>query len=309
MSVAISPPKIDRQTRITDAGDLWFDAPDAHARASELEGSAIVDAALASALRNWIDHGYIVLERAIPHDVTEAVAREVDELWTRVHPTPGLRFEELPSADGRSVGLTHAELLDMPVHDRARLLDAKWRIHEYEAFSEAAARLVACCTSLSVVHALMGEHFEVFNTITFRRGSQQPLHQDWAVAHVWPRGSLIGVWVALEDVPEDGGPVAYHPGTHRLSPFAGFDPYPDVSLRTCSEELAREYSDWIETAIAGSVARTFVCRRGDVMIWHSGLIHGGAPIARPGATRRSFVCHLIARGANKERFVDLPANW
>jgi len=33
-----------------------------------------------------------------------------------------------------------------------------------------------------------------------------------------------------------------------------------------------------------------------VLIWHANLLHGGSPILRPGATRRSMVCHYFAEG-------------
>ena len=42
----------------------------------------------------------------------------------------------------------------------------------------------------------------------------------------------------------------------------------------------------------------FTCRRGDVFIWHAGLLHGGSPIDDAQQTRRSFVVHYCT-AANK----------
>jgi phytanoyl-CoA hydroxylase len=35
----------------------------------------------------------------------------------------------------------------------------------------------------------------------------------------------------------------------------------------------------------------FLPKRGDLLIWHGALIHGGTPMQNPGLTRRSFICH------------------
>ena len=35
----------------------------------------------------------------------------------------------------------------------------------------------------------------------------------------------------------------------------------------------------------------FLPRRGDVLLWHPGLVHGGSPIRTDGATRLSLVGH------------------
>jgi ectoine hydroxylase len=41
--------------------------------------------------------------------------------------------------------------------------------------------------------------------------------------------------------------------------------------------------------------REFLPRKGDVLIWHANLLHGGRAIAAPGATRRSLVAHYFAK--------------
>jgi ectoine hydroxylase-related dioxygenase (phytanoyl-CoA dioxygenase family) len=60
----------------------------------------------------------------------------------------------------------------------------------------------------------------------------------------------------------------------------------------------RKYEDKIEEIIAekGLEKRIFEAKRGDVLIWHANLLHGGSPIAREGLTRRSMVCHYFVEG-------------
>ena len=37
--------------------------------------------------------------------------------------------------------------------------------------------------------------------------------------------------------------------------------------------------------------------KGDVLVWHHNLLHGGSAIEREGATRRSMVAHYFGEGA------------
>ena len=51
----------------------------------------------------------------------------------------------------------------------------------------------------------------------------------------------------------------------------------------------------------GMAERTFLARRGDVLVWHAGLAHGGRPISRE-RTRKSVVTHYCPRKV-------APLNW
>jgi ectoine hydroxylase-related dioxygenase (phytanoyl-CoA dioxygenase family) len=41
-------------------------------------------------------------------------------------------------------------------------------------------------------------------------------------------------------------------------------------------------------------------KRGDLLIWHGALIHGGTPMLNPGLTRRSFICHYTSMASHKQ---------
>src|SRR5438105_9510694 len=43
--------------------------------------------------------------------------------------------------------------------------------------------------------------------------------------------------------------------------------------------------------VNGLERQAFTCSRGDVFIWHGGLVHGGEEIQTQGKTRKSFVVH------------------
>lgn len=46
----------------------------------------------------------------------------------------------------------------------------------------------------------------------------------------------------------------------------------------------------------GLETKTFMAKKGDVLIWHGDLMHGGAPIQDQSITRKSLIAHLMPLG-------------
>ena len=44
----------------------------------------------------------------------------------------------------------------------------------------------------------------------------------------------------------------------------------------------------------------FLPKRGDLLIWHGALIHGGTRMQNPQLTRRSFVCHYTSMASHRQ---------
>ena len=67
-----------------------------------------------------------------------------------------------------------------------------------------------------VLSACWGREPFAFQTLNFPVGTQQELHSDAVHFHSEPAGFMCGVWVPLEDIHFDSGPLLYVPGTHRF---------------------------------------------------------------------------------------------
>ncbi|MBU9629624.1 phytanoyl-CoA dioxygenase family protein [Burkholderia multivorans] len=52
------------------------------------------------------------------------------------------------------------------------------------------------------------------HSLNFRVGTQQPLHTDAVHFSSIPQRSMCGVWVALEDISPESGPVQLVLGSH-----------------------------------------------------------------------------------------------
>lgn len=163
--------------------------------------------------------------------------------------------------------------------------------------SAAAAEVADDPAILDILELILGRRARLFQTICFMQGSQQEAHSDAFHMMTEPPGFLVGVWVALEDITDDSGPVFYLPGSHRF-PYVMSE---DLDLPAAQPLLTTQKGDAYLGKMQEMTARAgepehFTARGGDVLFWHHNLLHGGSGIGRPGSTRRSLVGHYFAEG-------------
>ena len=282
----------------------WFDRPDALARVPDGDP-------LAPLLRQWVQEGWIVVDDAVDRPDVDATVAALDGLWDAPAPIPHLELldlREAPEAPPRTVG--HAELLGIDPARRARMREhSDWRIHGFHYLNAPARRLYASPRLLALATRLFGRQARPFAAINFMKGSRQHLHQDMGVFHIYPWNWLIGAWIACEDIRADAGPLVFYPGSHRADFFPGFTDYPQTNLRTADEALAAAYQEYVDEVAGRYPRQEFLPRKGQVLLWHGMLVHGGAPVARPGTSRKSMVIHYTVRGADRAKEIRGPVRW
>jgi ectoine hydroxylase-related dioxygenase (phytanoyl-CoA dioxygenase family) len=132
-----------------------------------------------------------------------------------------------------------------------------------------------------------------FQTLNFEQGTQQPTHSDALHFNSMPPGFMCGVWVALEDIDMDNGPLVYYPGSHKLPEVTmqEIGAEPDQSEYPKYEQHVRELleREGLEPAYS-------TISKGQALIWSSNLLHGGAPQNDMSRTRRSQVTHYFFEG-------------
>jgi hypothetical protein len=131
-----------------------------------------------------------------------------------------------------------------------------------------------------------------FQTLNFRRGSTQALHADTIHFSSQPERFMCGVWIALEDVRPEAGPLVYHPGSHKL-PIMTMREAGVNSGRPAPEDYGRHFEPRFAERIAatGLPRHEGLLRKGEALVWAANLAHGGSPILDPDSTRRSLVVH------------------
>lgn len=173
-----------------------------------------------------------------------------------------------------------------PLFARGNRVQDAWR----------ASPAVRGLANLPLIHARLaaayGRRSFAFQTLNFRQGSQQELHSDVIHFSSQPARFMCGVWIALEDVEPGSGPLVYYPGSHRLALLTMRDVGVNAD-RPRVEDYGRHFVPRYAAAIAASglAPKELMIRKGQAFVWAANLAHGGKPITRPGATRRSLVVH------------------
>ncbi len=147
-----------------------------------------------------------------------------------------------------------------------------------------------------LLNAIAGENVQLFQSINFLTGSEQHTHSDSIHMTTFPLGGLLGVWIALEDIDMDNGPLHYYPGSHLLPYYLNEDYDNEGNFFLLGKKSYTEYEKMIEEKIAENSMqkKVFTAKKGDVFIWHANLFHGGEPHLNKNKTRKSMVLHYYA---------------
>jgi ectoine hydroxylase-related dioxygenase (phytanoyl-CoA dioxygenase family) len=169
--------------------------------------------------------------------------------------------------------------------------------------------LLELASSAKVVSFLkwaLGDDPVLMGSLQFQKGTTQEAHIDAIFFWPEPAYSMAGVWVALEDIHEDSGPLFYLPGSHRW-PFHRSEDIahirPDLAERRVAAIKGKLTLEERGTLIIKleqqyQVPRMPICMKaGDVVIWHSLLAHGGSPRNDVTRSRLSAVFHYLGKRA------------
>ncbi len=146
---------------------------------------------------------------------------------------------------------------------------------------------------LAALEQLVGRKALPFQTLNFPIGTTQCAHSDTIHFNTMPEGYMAGVWVALEDIDLDNGALVYYPGSHKL-PYYSMQ---DLGLEPGYAHY-HEYEQCIQNLIADENLQPEygVINKGEAIIWHANLLHGGSSRKDIARTRHSQVTHYYFEG-------------
>jgi ectoine hydroxylase-related dioxygenase (phytanoyl-CoA dioxygenase family) len=258
-------------------GGLWTDRLDAAEilRAKLAKGE--IDGVEARLLERWMREGFAVIEGAVPAAVIDAFNADVERMWEARNPRVYTDYVE----DG--------ERWSIPVEPRHRHMNIK--VIDLYPHVESARSVMLAPAILEFLRLIFEREPMAFQSLYFRLGSMQSMHQDTVYVGVDPPMEFVGCWVALEDIREDSGELEYLVGSHRIDEFLWDGVH---KLMPAGHPDHQRYLDSLHERAAqqGLERMRFRPRKGDVLFWSADLAHGGSPVIAPGATRRSLVTHF-----------------
>ena len=221
---------------------------------------------------------------------TVRVARELNEKGFATLRFPDEDFEV------RAARIVHnlASRFDLASWRRGNWRDGGLRAQDAWSFDDDVRALAANQKIIKILGDVFGRKAWPFQTLNFPVGSQQHFHSDSLHFSSIPERFMCGVWVALEDVSEDAGPLEYYPGSHKW-PIIHND---QIGVRVSGPKgraMPERYSQVWAALIEkhGIAPHYFSPRRGDTLIWAANLLHGGSRQRDPNVTRWSQVTHYF----------------
>lgn len=214
-----------------------------------------------SSLGKFEENGYAIVNGFLKETQVDAINREIEELLEQ-----GLIHK---GAGGKIMFAIHQSYLLRKIGVEQSLLE--------------------------LLSLLMDGKATLFQSINFIHGSEQFSHSDSIHMTTYPLGGLLGVWIALEDIHPDNGPLHYYPGSHKLPYYLNEDYGNEGNLLLLGKKDYDEYEAFIQQRIESlGLKKEVLCiPKGTMMIWHANLFHGGEPHLDKSKTRKSVVFHYF----------------
>jgi ectoine hydroxylase-related dioxygenase (phytanoyl-CoA dioxygenase family) len=263
-------------------GGMWTDRDDFSAQIDKRKPA--LTGQNETLIRLWRENGFIKLPQVIEHELIDAYLQDIESI----------------KRQSRSPLLITAATLPEPTryHVDAVQDNLSVRIVDDYFFSTCSRRLLFHPTICSFLNLVFDKPPLLTQSLRFDQGSQQAMHQDTAFVRMNSPMKLAAVWIALEDIQPGSGELTYYPGSHHWEGFLFSGSFKHYDEERDGPAQLQQWLDWIhaEAQKRGVTAETFCPKRGDILLWHAALAHGGAAIEIPGLSRRSLVGHYCPVG-------------
>lgn len=284
-------PHVTAETLFAEAP--WVDQANAEQRIREKFNAGEISFTDAELLTFWREHGYVLIPNAIDRKLIDYCNRHIDVMLARRMPVhfvaPGLSptpFNQVRH-EGPLIGC---------------------RFLEFHTVSQAALQLSMHPTVIRFLQTVFEDTPVCMQSLLFIAGTEQRAHLDYPYVHTPKPAYLAASWIALEDVHPDAGPLFYYPKSHRsVRPFDfGFGNV----LAHGDGYHVRDFEEYLERECQSLdlERKMLTIRKGDLLIWHYHLVHGGSPVKDQARTRRSLVTHFSSQRVyfRDRRYPDEP---
>ncbi len=274
-------------------GGFWTDQANALDLLAAKADLGLIPPGQEPLIRQFIGDGYVVLRNALPDDVLDRAQAALEQAYAG----------DMPAAEFNVTGIGRK------VHWRPDVLSKPAKALDLHWLAAGIRDLVLHDTLLRTLHLIMERRAFATQSLGFWRGVAQEAQQDSAYVTYSLTNQFLATCIALEDVTDDAGAMFFYPGSHRMPEYLYLDTYKSVAEAARAnpgENFDGPIKDHLKSipvaaARMGLQRKSFLARRGDVLLWHPDLAHGAGPIS-PDATRKSIVAHYCPAEAAPSYF-------
>jgi phytanoyl-CoA hydroxylase len=239
----------------------------------------------------FLAQGYVVARSVLPPQV----CRRMRNLWEReVKPHTGFMYRQATARAERHIRNEQGWVMNPILNLQS--VDPR----EFPEFRRCAREEVLTAPALADgFHALLGEAPKVVQSMYFEGNSATWEHQDSYYLDSERVGSMVGAWIALEDIDARAGRFFICPESHRI----------ELGRQNSATNIADRHEEYIASVVAKIrelrlEIRAPYLREGDVLFWNSWTIHGSLDTRSQTRSRSSITCHAIPQS---HRFLQLQS--
>lgn len=168
------------------------------------------------------------------------------------------------------------------------------RVQDAWEFDDNVKRIACNEHLLALLSRVYGRAAWPFQTLNFPVGTQQHFHSDSMHFSSAPERFMCGVWVALEDITMENGPLVYYPGSHKW-PIYTNEHMGRCVAESCEMPNQSAYEPMWRALVEANEAKpdVFLAKKGQALIWAANLMHGGMLHNDTEKTRWSQVTHYF----------------
>jgi phytanoyl-CoA hydroxylase len=249
--------------------------------------SAFTAQALQEAVAFYQAQGYVVMRGLLDPALCTRIRAAFED---SVKPFPGSIYRQTTANPERNRFNERGFVMN-PVLNIQDLPSSRFSELKQAALSAFTAPGLATC-----VEALLGESPTLVQTMYFEGNSATWAHQDTYYLDAERIGSMVGAWIALEDIHPGAGRFYVVPRSHLL----------DAGRNAGGLGYALHHGDYKQAVLRlideqGYVFCAPALARGDVLFWNSRTIHGSLATSYPEASRSSLTAHYIPQS---QRFLQ-----
>ncbi|MDY7007612.1 MAG: phytanoyl-CoA dioxygenase family protein [Cyanobacteriota bacterium] len=184
-----------------------------------------------------------------------------------------------------------------PIYGDKGKVESAWiyhdRIQDAWTFNQDVKKIATSPKIINLLKILYQREPIPFQTLNFKFGTQQSTHSDSIHFSSMPARFMCGVWIALEDIDANNGPLHYYPGSHKLPMFDLNDLGITGSYQNKPYDVYPIYEEFLQSLIEhnGLEKVELYIKKGQALIWAANLLHGGSPVLDKNRTRYSQVTH------------------
>jgi phytanoyl-CoA hydroxylase len=224
-------------------------------------------------VNNIEKNGYTIIRNAFDTELANKVIEEFDE-WSS---NPNNQFEPFKQE----------------------------RITNFHIYSNNTKDIVTNVYVNKILTSLFKKEPVVYTSLFFREGTNQCYNRDTPHFYTNPIDQFYSVWYALEDMHVNAGPLKYYIGSHNLDIVDGHEIY--NSIYTDEDEVNlnidhRCFTNYIDSTLKkckelnlteSTTKKNNILHKGDIVVCHPRLVHGGSDIIDKTLTRYSMVTHHV----------------